>query len=218
MTPCGDPLNIRSSFPPLPSSLLPSSDTLPGGWLLPTMCCQLWCALTEWSSSDYFLRHYSGSRGAGRTWGEGLGGPGGRGRVQPQRVPGSFLEEGTSYTEFRGWQAVFGLLCLLPELIILFYCPPVPTLRSAQGVVAFFFFFQIILAQKNFFSYLQYLWGMFWGQYLPEPFCVVKAACRLSVPKPVMRMFFFWKEGCIYRKWQDLTQLYPLSFDPMTRR
>lgn len=110
---------------------------------------------------------------------------------------------------------MFGLLCLLPELFcfIAHQCQLSDLLRVSLP----FFFLSNHPSSKKFFLYLQYLLGTIWGQYLPEAFCVVKAACRLSVPKSVMCTFFFWKEGCcIYRKWQDLTQLYPLSFDPGT--
>ena len=73
-----------------------------------------------------------------------------------------------------------------------------PTSANSQicSGCRFFFFLSNHPSSKFFFLYLQYLFGMFWGQYLPEPFCVVKAVCRLSVPKSVMCTFFFWKEGC----------------------
>lgn len=126
---------------------------------------------------------------------------------------------------------MFGFFAFLPGMIIFFYCPPNANISNLLRVVFFFFFFCCcsLSCHHNskvlFFFFLQYIldFFFFFPQYLFGPFCVVKAANRLPVPKSVIYMC--WERWTIYLfiflkkdlgRREDATPATSLSREPCT--
>lgn len=144
----------------------------------------MWPRLGSRRRCLYIILHRLGSMGAGRTQG--------RGPRRPSKVRGPLVEEGMAALSFKDDRlCLASLLSSWVDYLVL-----LPTqcqhLKSAQG--RFFFFFccgslSCHCSSKSI-LFAIYFGVFFFLQYLFGPFCVIKAADRLPVPKSVTYMFW----------------------------